>query len=78
MNDFMSLGIHRLWKDHFVRSLNPGSQIGQKGWNILDKKRAPPDVSDEQVIDLYENMLTGLSLQRSLTVVSSIDTHAYT
>ncbi|CAA9956583.1 ubiquinone biosynthesis methyltransferase coq5 protein [Pyrenophora teres f. maculata] len=24
MNDFMSLGIHRLWKDHFVRNLNPG------------------------------------------------------
>lgn len=24
MNDFMSLGIHRLWKDHFVQSLNPG------------------------------------------------------
>ncbi|KAH9810751.1 2-methoxy-6-polyprenyl-1,4-benzoquinol methylase, mitochondrial [Teratosphaeria destructans] len=25
MNDLMSLGIHRLWKDHFVRSLNPGN-----------------------------------------------------
>ncbi len=25
MNDLMSLGIHRLWKDHFVRSLDPGS-----------------------------------------------------
>ncbi|KAI9783248.1 MAG: 2-hexaprenyl-6-methoxy-1,4-benzoquinone methyltransferase [Geoglossum umbratile] len=25
MNDLMSLGIHRLWKDHFVRTLNPGS-----------------------------------------------------
>lgn len=24
MNDLMSLGIHRLWKDHFVRGLNPG------------------------------------------------------
>jgi 2-methoxy-6-polyprenyl-1,4-benzoquinol methylase len=24
MNDAMSLGIHRLWKDHFVRSLDPG------------------------------------------------------
>ncbi|KAL5118501.1 2-hexaprenyl-6-methoxy-1,4-benzoquinone methyltransferase [Pleosporales sp. CAS-2024a] len=24
MNDLMSLGIHRLWKDHFVRNLNPG------------------------------------------------------
>ena len=25
MNDIMSLYTHRLWKDHFVRSLNPGS-----------------------------------------------------
>ncbi|KHN99021.1 ubiquinone biosynthesis methyltransferase coq5 [Metarhizium album ARSEF 1941] len=25
MNDFMSLGVHRLWKDHFVSSLNPGA-----------------------------------------------------
>ena len=24
MNDLMSLGIHRRWKDHFVRSLDPG------------------------------------------------------
>jgi 2-methoxy-6-polyprenyl-1,4-benzoquinol methylase len=25
MNDLMSLGIHRLWKDHFVSSLNTGA-----------------------------------------------------
>ena len=25
MNDLMSLYTHRLWKDHFVRTLNPGS-----------------------------------------------------
>ncbi|KAH7161551.1 UbiE/COQ5 methyltransferase [Dactylonectria macrodidyma] len=25
MNDFMSLGIHRLWKDYFISSLNPGA-----------------------------------------------------
>lgn len=24
MNDLMSFGVHRLWKDHFVSSLNPG------------------------------------------------------
>ena len=24
MNDLMSLGVHRLWKDYFVRSLDPG------------------------------------------------------
>jgi 2-methoxy-6-polyprenyl-1,4-benzoquinol methylase len=45
MNDFMSLGIHRLWKDHFVRSLNPGSQIGQKGWNILDVAGGTGDIA---------------------------------
>lgn len=25
MNDLMSLGVHRLWKDYFVSSLNPGA-----------------------------------------------------
>ena len=24
MNDVMSGGIHRLWKDHFIRTLAPG------------------------------------------------------
>ena len=24
MNDLMSMGVHRLWKDYFVRNLNPG------------------------------------------------------
>lgn len=40
MNDLMSLGVHRLWKDHFVRSLDPGSLTqspdSSSGWNILD------------------------------------------
>ncbi|KAI9758050.1 MAG: 2-hexaprenyl-6-methoxy-1,4-benzoquinone methyltransferase [Lichina confinis] len=27
MNDLMSLGIHRLWKDYFVRSLDPGVRL---------------------------------------------------
>lgn len=44
MNDLMSLGIHRLWKDHFVRSLNPGSTSG-KGWNILDIAGGTGDVA---------------------------------
>lgn len=26
MNDVMSLGIHRLWKDHFINKLNPGKR----------------------------------------------------
>ncbi|KAI0026073.1 ubiE/COQ5 methyltransferase family-domain-containing protein [Xylariomycetidae sp. FL0641] len=28
MNDLMSFGWHRVWKDHFVRSLNPGASAG--------------------------------------------------
>jgi 2-methoxy-6-polyprenyl-1,4-benzoquinol methylase len=56
MNDFMSLGIHRLWKDHFVRNLNPGrnpltapptSELsdGNKGWNILDIAGGTGDIA---------------------------------
>ena len=44
MNDLMSLGIHRLWKDYFVRSLNPGSQ-GSSGWNILDVAGGTGDIA---------------------------------
>lgn len=51
MNDLMSLGIHRLWKDHFVRSLNPGScdtrnrPENEKGWNILDVAGGTGDIA---------------------------------
>ena len=47
MNDLMSLGIHRLWKDHFVRTLNPGSPENShgKGWNILDIAGGTGDIA---------------------------------
>ncbi|KAL4929077.1 ubiE/COQ5 methyltransferase family-domain-containing protein [Aspergillus undulatus] len=52
MNDLMSLGIHRLWKDHFVRSLNPGSPLpsrdtdpAKRGWNILDIAGGTGDIA---------------------------------
>lgn len=53
MNDLMSLGVHRLWKDHFVRSLNPGSALpsrdpdtpGKPGWNILDIAGGTGDIA---------------------------------
>jgi 2-methoxy-6-polyprenyl-1,4-benzoquinol methylase len=55
MNDLMSLGIHRLWKDHFVRSLNPGSNTASltsmtgpapaRGWNILDIAGGTGDIA---------------------------------
>lgn len=45
MNDLMSLGVHRLWKDHFVRTLNPGSALGNPGWNILDIAGGTGDIA---------------------------------
>ena len=27
MNDAMSAGVHRLWKDYFVRTLNPSENM---------------------------------------------------
>ncbi|KAH8816207.1 ubiquinone biosynthesis methyltransferase-like protein coq5 [Xylogone sp. PMI_703] len=49
MNDLMSLGIHRLWKDHFVRSINPGCSSSQSastsGWKILDIAGGTGDIA---------------------------------
>ncbi|GAB7338094.1 hypothetical protein MBLNU457_4457t1 [Dothideomycetes sp. NU457] len=48
MNDLMSLGIHRLWKDHFVRSLNPGSSTSispNANWSILDIAGGTGDIA---------------------------------
>ena len=51
MNDFMSLGIHRLWKDHFVRNLDPGSGLSREGasegqgWKILDVAGGTGDIA---------------------------------
>ncbi|MCJ1463890.1 2-hexaprenyl-6-methoxy-1,4-benzoquinone methyltransferase [Pseudocyphellaria aurata] len=49
MNDLMSLGIHRLWKDHFVRSLNPGSNPASENpagpWRILDVAGGTGDIA---------------------------------
>lgn len=50
MNDLMSFGIHRLWKDHFVRSLNPGSRPSSAnpsatGWHILDVAGGTGDIA---------------------------------
>ncbi|KAI7087126.1 UbiE/COQ5 methyltransferase [Hortaea werneckii] len=50
MNDLMSLGIHRLWKDHFVRSLNPGIPPSSRtsrdqGMKILDIAGGTGDIA---------------------------------
>ncbi|KAL8715759.1 MAG: hypothetical protein Q9220_000426 [cf. Caloplaca sp. 1 TL-2023] len=47
MNDLMSLGIHRLWKDSFVRSLNPGSpsSSNREPWTMLDIAGGTGDIA---------------------------------
>lgn len=52
MNDLMSLGVHRLWKDYFVRSLNPGippssshTSSDQPGQKILDIAGGTGDIA---------------------------------
>ena len=49
MNDLMSLGIHRQWKDYFVHSLNPGSSTATSasspGWDILDVAGGTGDIA---------------------------------
>ena len=55
MNDLMSLGIHRLWKDHFVQSLKPGSKDSETGWNILDIAGGTGDIAF-RMLDFATNM----------------------
>ncbi|RPB19094.1 putative ubiquinone biosynthesis methyltransferase Coq5 [Terfezia boudieri ATCC MYA-4762] len=45
MNDVLSAGIHRLWKDHFVRSLNPGRRPGGSPMSILDVAGGTGDIA---------------------------------
>src|SRR5688572_31711546 len=40
MNDLMSLGVHRLWKDSFVAQLNPRAD-----WAILDVAGGTGDIA---------------------------------
>ncbi len=40
MNDLMSAGVHRLWKDAFVEWLNP-----QPGWRVLDVAGGTGDIA---------------------------------
>jgi demethylmenaquinone methyltransferase / 2-methoxy-6-polyprenyl-1,4-benzoquinol methylase len=40
MNDLMSAGVHRLWKDDFVEWLNP-----QPGWSVLDVAGGTGDIA---------------------------------
>ena len=58
MNDLMSLGIHRVWKDYFVRSLDPGirpSTGSQEGQRILDVAGGTGDIAT-RMLDYATNI----------------------
>ncbi|KAI9613866.1 hypothetical protein H4Q26_009716 [Puccinia striiformis f. sp. tritici PST-130] len=68
MNDAMSLGIHRLWKDHYVKSLDPHGDIrcldvaggtADIGLRILDHARLQHSDRNTKVtiLDINPNML---------------------
>ena len=73
MNDLMSLGIHRLWKDHFVRSLNPGSGSrepeGTEACNILDIAGGTGDIAF-RILDHASNVNNDM---RTSVTVSDIN-----
>lgn len=45
MNDAMSLGIHRLWKDHFIKKLDAGARPGGEPLDFLDVAGGTGDIA---------------------------------
>lgn len=45
MNDAMSAGVHRLWKDHFVSKLDPGKRPGGEPLSFLDVAGGTGDIA---------------------------------
>lgn len=69
MNDFMSLGIHRLWKDQFIRMIRPRGTIAGRPADYLDVAGGTGDIAfrirqktgsgaNITLCDLNENMLS--------------------
>ena len=45
MNDMMSFGIHRLWKDQFIRMIRPRATIGGRPADYLDVAGGTGDIA---------------------------------
>lgn len=69
MNDFMSLGVHRLWKDQFIRMIRPRSHISGRPMDYLDVAGGTGDIAFKirkkageganiTLCDLNDNMLS--------------------
>ncbi|KAI9864243.1 MAG: 2-hexaprenyl-6-methoxy-1,4-benzoquinone methyltransferase [Vezdaea acicularis] len=65
MNDLMSLGIHRLWKDHFVGSILPLASSSSSSYNILDVAGGTGDIAFRL---LNHTRKVNLSLKTKVTV----------
>lgn len=68
MNDFMSAGIHRLWKDRLIRMIRPRGMLGDRPLHYLDVAGGTGDIAFRirqktegrakiTLCDLNENML---------------------
>ena len=62
MNDVMSAGIHRLWKDYFIQQMNPTD-----GTRLIDVAGGTGDITF-RFLD-YKNQKGDLNLNASSTVV---------
>ncbi|KAJ3127131.1 2-hexaprenyl-6-methoxy-1,4-benzoquinone methyltransferase [Physocladia obscura] len=62
MNDFMSGGVHRLWKDHLIQTLNPGPNV-----KLLDVAGGTGDIAF-RFLD-YCKKVYGANNTASVTVV---------
>ncbi len=45
MNDFMSIGIHRLWKDRFIKMIRPRATIAGRPTNYIDVAGGTGDIA---------------------------------
>src|SRR5476649_70203 len=60
MNDLMSGGVHRLWKDAMVEWLNP-----QAGWRVLDAAGGTGDIAF-RIVDMARAQVTVCDLNRDM------------
>ena len=69
MNDFMSMGVHRLWKDQFIRMIRPRASIADRPVDYLDVAGGTGDIAfrirkkigagaNITLCDLNDNMLS--------------------
>jgi 2-methoxy-6-polyprenyl-1,4-benzoquinol methylase len=67
MNDVMSLGIHRLWKDYFIRMIRP-----QPAWSYIDVAGGTGDIAFRYLREIDRSTATTVH-QPSTCVIADIN-----